>query len=92
MTMNMSSEILTIFLNNTPNELNELKRACISNKFEAAYKMAHKLKSSTGLLKVNLLLNVLIKIEEFAKAEKTAALEKLAETANMKNIKKLKPP
>ena len=59
--MNMFREILTIFLSNTPNELNELKKACTSNKFDDAYKMAHKLKSSTGLLKAKFLLNILVK-------------------------------
>ena len=85
------SEILTIFLNNTPNELNELKRACISNKFDAVYKMAHKLKGSAGLLKANFLLNVLIKIEETAKAEKNDGLVKLAELAN-EEYKKIEIP
>ena len=85
------SDILTIFLNNTPNELNELKRACISNKFDAVYKMAHKLKSSTGLLKANFLLNVLIKIEETAKDEKNDGLAELAELAN-EEYKKIEIP
>ena len=76
------SDILAIFLKNTPNELNELKRGCISNQFEAVYKMAHKLKSSAGLLQANHLLNALIKIEETAKAEKNYELPKLAELAN----------
>jgi PAS domain S-box-containing protein len=76
------SEILTIFLNKTPNEINELQQACNSNQFEDAYKIAHKLKSSAGLLKANNLLSVLIKIEENAKAEKSDELVKLAELAN----------
>ena len=76
------ADILTIFLKNTPNELIELKRTCISNKFDSVYKMAHKLKSSAGLLQANFLLNVLIKIEETAKAEKNYELPKLAELAN----------
>ena len=85
------SDILTIFLGNTPKELYELKRACISNKFDAVYKMAHKLKGSTGLLQANLLLNVLIKIEETAKAEKDDGLAKLAELAN-EEYKKIEVP
>jgi hypothetical protein len=71
--------------------LNELKRACISNKYDAVNKMAHKLKSSTGLLKANLLLNVLIKIEETAKDEKNGGLAELAELAN-EEYKKIEIP
>ena len=44
--------------------------------------MAHKLKGNTGLLKANFLLDVLIRIEETAKAEKNDGLAKLAEPAN----------
>ncbi|MDB5200076.1 MAG: integral rane sensor hybrid histidine kinase [Chitinophagaceae bacterium] len=82
------SDVLDIFLANTPNELNELQRACASNHFNTIYKMAHKLKSSTGLLKATGLLDVLIKIEENAKAEKPEGLVKLAEEAN-KEYKKI---
>jgi HPt (histidine-containing phosphotransfer) domain-containing protein len=85
------SDILTIFLGNTPKELYELKRACISNKFDAAYKMAHKIKGSTGLFQANFLLNVLIKIEETASAEKKDELAKLAELAN-EEYKKIEIP
>jgi len=86
-----SSEILTIFLDNTPTELNELKRACIAHKFETAGQTAHKLKSSTGLLKINRLLHVLIEIEACVKAEKTGTLEKLAEMA-IEEYKKVEIP
>jgi len=85
------AEILTIFLGSTPKELYELKRACISNKFDAVYKIAHKLKSSAGLLQANLLLNVLIKIEETAKAEKNDELAELAELVN-EEYKKIEIP
>ena len=86
-----SSEILVLFLKNTPNELNELKKASISNKFDTVYKMAHKLKSSAGLLKANFLLNILIKIEENSKAEKNDELSKLADLAN-EEFKKIEIP
>lgn len=85
------SEILTIFLRNTPGELNELKKACTSNKFDAVYKMTHKLKSSTALLKANFLVDVLIKIEEIAKAEKDDGLAELAGLAN-EEYKKIEIP
>ncbi len=83
-------DILSIFLNNTPNELNELQKACCSLEFEAAYKIAHKLKSSTGLFKANDLLQVLIEIEKNAKGENDA-LERLAEKAN-NEYKKIETP
>lgn len=84
------SEILTIFLGNTPKELYELKRACVSNKFDAAYKIAHKIKGSAGLFQANFLLNVLIKIEN-AGAEKNDELAKLAELAH-EEYKKIEIP
>mgnify|MGYP000170865313 CR=1 FL=1 len=85
------SEILTMFLNNTPNELSELETACGSVQFDTVYKLAHKLKSSTGLLKANNLLNILIKIEEDAKAENISTLGKLVELAN-EEYKKIEIP
>jgi len=85
------SEILTIFLGNTPKELYELKRACVSNKFDVAYKMAHKIKGSAGLFQANLLLNVLIQIEETAGAKKNDELAKLAELAH-EEYKKIEFP
>lgn len=85
------SEIVGIFLSNTPSELNDLKKACASNRYADAYKMAHKLKSSTGLLKASFLSNVLIKIEDFAKTEKKEGLLTLAEQAQ-EEYKKLETP
>ena len=85
------SEILAIFLNNTPNELNELQRACTSHQFDAVYKIAHKLKSSIGLLKANGLLNILIKIEESARVEKNDGHAAMAELAN-EEYKKIEIP
>jgi PAS domain S-box-containing protein len=85
------SDILTIFLDTTPKELNQLTRACVSNKFEDAYKLAHKIKGSSGLLQATFLLNVLVKIEENAKDEKRGELAKLAELAN-KEYKKIEIP
>ena len=74
-------DILTIFLNNTPDELNDLKKACSSKNFESICKMAHKLKSSAGLLQANGLLKILVKLEEFAKAQISDGLTVLAEQA-----------
>ena len=85
------ADILTIFITNTPYELNELQKACTADEYNVVYTMAHKLKSSTGLLKANGLLNVLIKIEAAAKAEKNNGLVKLAKQAN-EEYKKIEIP
>ncbi len=75
-------DILQIFLNNTPGELLELQQAANVNQFDATYKMAHKLKSSAGLLQANELLRILSKMEEFAKAEIREGLPVLAQQAS----------
>lgn len=85
------TEILTIFLDNTPSELKELQKACLSEDYENAYKRAHKLKSSAGLFKANNLLQILIGIESSAKEEKNNVLEKLAENA-IAEFKKIEMP
>jgi PAS domain S-box-containing protein len=84
-------DILTIFLNNTPDELNDLKKACSAKNFESICKMAHKLKSSAGLLQANGLLKILVKLEEFAKAQISDGLTVLAEQAG-EEYKKLEDP
>ncbi|MDQ6901994.1 MAG: PAS domain S-box protein [Bacteroidota bacterium] len=79
-----SCEILSIFLNNTPVELNDLHNAALRQQSEDVYKIAHKLKSSTGLLKANEMLTILVKIEEQARENKIIelpALVKLADAA-----------
>ena len=85
------SDILTIFLGNTPKELNDLKNACIADNYDLVHKMAHKIKGSAGLLQANSLLNILIRIEELAKAEKNDDLAKLAEVAK-EEYKKIETP
>ena len=84
-------DILSIFLNQTPLGLNELEKACTAGNFNDVFKMAHKLKSSTGLLKASGLLNILIKIEDTAKAEKNDGLVKLSQKAN-EAYKKIETP
>ena len=85
------ADILTIFLGNTPKEFNDLKKSCALNKCDDVYKMAHKLKSSAGLLQTNSLLTLLVKLEESAKAGKSDELVKLAELAN-EEYKKIETP
>ena len=76
------SEIINIYLKNCPGELAELRHACVAKQYDFVFKMAHKIKGSTSLLKSDNLLRVLGKMEEFAKAEISEGLEKLSEQAN----------
>ena len=81
------AEILTTYLDNTPGELKELKKICSDNQFDAIYKMAHKLKGSSGLLYAHGILRILSKIEEFAKAEIKEGLPVLAQQASDEFVK-----
>jgi PAS domain S-box-containing protein len=84
-------DILSIFLNNTPIELKYLHEACVAREFDVAYKIAHKLKSSAGLLKANELLDILVIIEEYSKEKKSADMLQLFEQAN-NSFKKMQKP
>ncbi|MDQ6764434.1 MAG: PAS domain S-box protein [Bacteroidota bacterium] len=75
------SEILQIFLTNTPGELREFQNAANANQFEATFKMAHKIKGSAGLLQADEMLRILSKAEEFAKAGIKEGLPVLAQQA-----------
>ena len=46
-------EIVTIFLNETPGELREIREALAAGKTELIFKKAHKLKSSAGVLQAD---------------------------------------
>ncbi len=85
------SEILDIFLNNTPVELKQMQEAFASGRFDEVYKIAHKLKSSTGLLKANNLFEVLVKIEETARLKNSEELNGLTDVA-INEFKKLEMP
>lgn len=85
------ADILNIFLTNTPIELNELQRLCDRAELDSVYKIAHKLKSSTGLIKANAFLNVLVQIEECAKAVQPEKLARLVSISN-EEYKKLEIP
>lgn len=71
------SEIVNIFLDKTPVEISHLQHALEKLQFESVYQIAHKLKSSVGLLKANALYDVLLKIEESAKVKNQNQLVKL---------------
>ena len=76
------SEILEMYLTNTPAELKELQDSVASEQFETVYKIAHKLKSSTGLLKATALFEVLVKFEETAKLKNKNELIVLGSLVN----------
>ena len=61
------SQMIGIFLAMTPEELNGMKNQLNADEFENVYKTAHKLKSSTGLMKANKLFEALVTIEEAAR-------------------------
>lgn len=74
-------EILQLFLRHTPPGLLELEDTCTVENFEDAYKIAHKLKSSVGLLHANGLLRVLTHIEEGTRSGSKNVLAALARQA-----------
>lgn len=82
------AEILILFLTNTPVKLDEMKNACALHHYDDVYKIAHKLKSGTGLLKADSLLDILLKIEEKIKLKVYDELAKLVEIAD-EEFKKL---
>lgn len=71
------SQMIEIFLSMTPVELVEMEKQAEAGELENVYKIAHKLKSSTGLIKANILLDVLVQIEQEAKNKNKADLKKL---------------
>jgi CheY-like chemotaxis protein len=74
-------EIISIFLNETPKELVELQNGAASGRTDVICNKAHKLKSSTGLIQANKLLQILKNIEETAASLNGSQLNILVETA-----------
>jgi len=74
-------EIVSIFLNETPKEIAEMQKAAISGNIAMVCNKAHKLKSSTGLIQANGLLQILKNIEETANSSSADELIKLVKTA-----------
>jgi HPt (histidine-containing phosphotransfer) domain-containing protein len=68
-------EIITMFLQDTPEELSMLNGAIVAGNFDAVHKKAHKLKSSAGILQAHSLIAAFAELERVAKTEKT--IEKL---------------
>jgi len=63
------AEMLTIYLQETPEELKEIRTALTAGKTDIIAKRAHKLKNSAGVLQANNLIDLLAKIETLAKTE-----------------------
>ena len=84
-------EILTLFVTTTPNELFELENACTSEQYDAAFNIAHKLKSSAGLLRAEELLKILTEIEVETKNKNSDGIGRLAKFAN-EAYKKIETP
>ncbi|MEJ8818933.1 PAS domain S-box protein [Lacibacter sp. H407] len=62
-------EVLQLFLSTTPLLLNEIHEATLYENWEEVYRKAHKLKSSLGILQMNLMLGVISTIELQAKEQ-----------------------
>jgi CheY-like chemotaxis protein len=77
-------EIVSIFLNETPKELAEMKKAAMLGEFEIVGKKAHKVKSSAGLLQANGLLQTLKQIEAISSKGDANEIVPLVEDANKK--------
>jgi len=84
-------EVLTLFFYNSPGELSELRKACLSQNFEVVKKVAHKLKGSAGIVQASGLIKILLKLEEFGKAGISDGLTVLAEQAQ-EEYRKIEAP
>ncbi len=84
-------EILTLFLENMPTELDALKEAVAAQQAGKAYEIAHRLKSSVGLVKANVLLQLITGIEETAKTGNSKGLSLQVESA-FSAYKKIETP
>jgi CheY-like chemotaxis protein len=84
-------EILTLFLDNTPAELQALKEAVAAQQPGKVYAIAHKLKSSIGLVKANGLLQLITGIEQMAKTGSNEGIALLVESSSTA-FKKIEVP
>lgn len=75
------SEMIEIFLTMTAFELTEMEKQLNADEFENIHKNAHKLKSSTGLMKADKLFQALVTIEKAAKIKDKKELSALIPTA-----------
>ena len=75
-------EILSLFLETMPIELNALTVAIAANELNEVYVIAHKIKSSVGLLKARVLLNTITEIETKARNGEANGLDELLTIAS----------
>lgn len=61
------AKIVAIFLRDTSKELKEMKEAAAAGKINAVYNIAHKLKSSAGIIQANRLSALLEQIESISR-------------------------
>src|SRR3982751_4086136 len=66
-----TTEIISLFLKDTPRQLKEIREALSAGITASVHKAAHKLKSSAGILQANNLIKLLADIETMAKEGKT---------------------
>lgn len=77
-------EVIALYLKDTNIDLAQMKRSFDDADFEAIYKMAHKLKSSTGMLQANTLYAVLENTEQVARSRQDSdKLARLIESAGL---------
>ena len=75
-------EVIRLFLESTPGLLNDISNAADLEDWNSVYQKAHKLKSSVGLLKMDVLFKCLSEIESRAKAQTDmASIKALLESA-----------
>lgn len=61
------AEVIVLYLKDTNTDLQEMKMSFDTGAFDTVCNMAHKLKSSTGMLQANSLFSILEQIEKTAK-------------------------
>lgn len=64
---NFVIQVIDIYLQDSKTDMTEMKNAFTTGDLETVYKKAHKVKSSTGMLKADNLFNLLGRIEQIAK-------------------------
>ena len=64
---NFLKQVIKLYLEDTPQDLTEMKEALLIPEPDTIAKKAHKLKSSTGMLQANKLFDILEETEKLAK-------------------------
>ena len=64
---NLIVQVITLYIHDAHLDLQVMMQAFQSGNYDGVYKAAHKLKSSTGLLRARSLYNILVQTEKTAK-------------------------